>query len=120
RMALASRHHRLRRLAQNRPTAKLARSRNRAPIGGRLGLDPDPAACRAGQMKADRVRWAVNRMAWVIGRLCRTAAWTWAKFSRPGRIGRPAASAEVHPAGRSAFEVRCQIAPEPAVEWPAR
>ncbi len=52
----------------------------------------------------------------MIGRPCRTAAWTWAKFSRPGRIGRPAASAEVHPAGRSAFDLRCQIAPDPAVE----
>src|ERR1700722_14413571 len=98
-MALASRQYRLRRLAQNRPTGKLARSRNRAPIGGRPGLEPDPASCRAGQMKADRVRWAVKRIAWVIGR--------------------PAASAEVHPAGRSAFDLRCQIAPEPAVEPPA-
>src|SRR6202035_1705464 len=103
-MALASRQYRLRRLAQNRPTGKLARSRNGAPIGGRPGLEPDPASCRAGQMKADRVRWAVKRIAWVIGRPCRTAAWTWA---------------EVHPAGRSAFDLRCQIAPEPAVEPPA-
>src|ERR1700722_6322680 len=36
--------------------------------------------------------------------------------SRPGRMGRPAASAEVQPAGRSWLEVRLQIAPEPAVE----
>ena len=33
----------------------------------------------------------------------------------PGRIGRPAASADVHPAGRMRFERRFQIAPEPAV-----
>ena len=31
-------------------------------------------------------------------------------------MGRPAASADVQPAGRSAFESRFQIAPEPAVE----
>src|SRR6476619_4880866 len=32
----------------------------------------------------------------------------------PGRIGRPAASAEVQPAGRTLFDFRLQIAPEPA------
>ena len=31
-------------------------------------------------------------------------------------MGRPAASAEVQPAGRSRLEVSFQIAPEPAVE----
>ena len=31
-------------------------------------------------------------------------------------MGSPAASAEVQPAGRSAFEFRLQMAPEPAVE----
>ena len=31
-------------------------------------------------------------------------------------MGSPAASAEVHPAGRRAFEVRFQIAPDPAVD----
>ena len=34
-------------------------------------------------------------------------------------IGRPAASAEVHPAGRRALERRFQIAPDPAVDRPA-
>ena len=34
----------------------------------------------------------------------------------PGRIARPAASADVHPARRNAFERRSQIAPEPAGE----
>ena len=36
--------------------------------------------------------------------------------ARPGRIGRPAASADVQPAGRTLFERRLQIAPEPAVQ----
>jgi hypothetical protein len=31
-------------------------------------------------------------------------------------MGNPAASADVHPAGRSAFEFRFQIAPDPAVD----
>jgi len=31
-------------------------------------------------------------------------------------MGSPAASADVHPAGRSLFERRFQIAPEPAVQ----
>jgi hypothetical protein len=34
--------------------------------------------------------------------------------TRPGKIGSPAASAEVQPAGRTLFERRLQIAPEPA------
>jgi len=40
---------------------------------------------------------------------------TSSKRASPGRIGRPAASADVQPAGRSAFEARLQIAPEPAL-----
>jgi hypothetical protein len=32
----------------------------------------------------------------------------------PGRIGSPAASAEVHPSGRSAFDPRSHTAPLPA------
>src|SRR5579872_422168 len=35
--------------------------------------------------------------------------------TRPGKIESPAASADVHPAGRSASDVRSKIAPEPAV-----
>jgi hypothetical protein len=72
-------------------------------------LEPEAGAHR-------RSTWAVNRIAWVIGVPVRTACWIWAKFSSPGRIGRPAASAEVQPAGRSALERRFHTAPEPAVE----
>src|SRR5258708_2864984 len=35
---------------------------------------------------------------------------------RPGKIGKPAASAEVHPSGRIWFESRLNTAPEPAVQ----
>src|SRR4051794_17131995 len=36
--------------------------------------------------------------------------------TNPGRIGSPAASAEVHPSGRSAFERVSHLAPAPAVQ----
>jgi hypothetical protein len=48
-------------------TEKLAFSRNRAPIGGRLALLPEPAECLAGQMNASLVGSAVNLIACVIG-----------------------------------------------------
>ena len=38
--------------------------------------------------------------------------------ARPGRIGSPAASADVQPAGRRAFERRFQIAPDQAAQLP--
>src|ERR1700722_20466262 len=90
---------------------KLALSRNRAPMGGRAGLLAVPASWRAGQMNEVSVDSAVMRMAWVMEPDCTSSS-----RSRPGRIGRPAASADVHPAGRSAFELRFQIAPDTAVE----
>jgi len=52
-------------------------------------------------------------------RACRIApAATSSKRARPGRIGRPAASALVQPFGRSLFERRFQIAPEPPYHYP--
>src|SRR5918993_1291207 len=57
-------------------------------------------------MCALRVSGAVKRMA------CRMAPASISSYrTSPGRIGRPAASALVHPLGRSAFEVRSQVAP---------
>ncbi len=41
-------------------------------------------------------------------------AFTSSHRTSPARIGSPAASAEVHVSGRSAFESRSQIAPLPA------
>src|ERR1017187_1944413 len=67
-------------------------------------------------MYPERVRCAVNRIACMIGFPVLTACSTGVKFSSPGRIGSPAASAEVQPAGRSALDLRFQIAPEPAVD----
>ena len=61
-------------------------------------------------MYARRVSGTVNRSAWLI-----RPRFTSFQRASPGRIGRPAASADVHPAGRSLFERRLQIAPEPAV-----
>ena len=55
----------------------------------------------------------VKRMAWSI-RFFLTS------FHRnsPGRIGSPAASAEVQPSGRSLFFFSDQTAPEPACQRP--
>src|SRR5947209_17431492 len=92
---------------------KSARRRKRAPIGGRLGSLADPDWWRAGQMKLLSLRWAVKRMAWSTWPDC-----TSSRRSRPGRIGRPAASADVHVAGRSALDRRLKTAPEPAVGRP--
>ena len=39
------------------------------------------------------------------------------KRARPGKIGSPAASAEVKPSGRSAAERRSQITPPSAFQW---
>src|SRR6266700_8057989 len=91
--------------------SKPALSRKRAPIGGRAGLAADPAWWRAGQTKLWSVLAAVNLMAWVT-----EPAWTSSRRSSPGRIGSPAASAEVQPEGRRALDRRSQMAPDPAVE----
>ena len=55
----------------------------------------------------------VNRIAWSMLRLL-----TSFQRSRPGRIGRPAASAEVQVFGRSRSDVSDQTAPEPACQRP--
>ena len=56
----------------------------------------------------------VNRMAWSI-----LFALTSFQRSSPGRIGRPAASAEVQPSGRSLFCFSDQTAPEPPLHFPS-
>jgi hypothetical protein len=93
---------------------KPALSRNRAPIGGYDGSLTDPASCRAGQTCLRSVTSVVNRMAWST-----RPAFTSAYRRRPGRIGSPAASADVQPCGRSLLLVSDQVAPEPAVQWPS-
>src|SRR5688572_3334395 len=60
-------------------------------------------------MYARRVSGAVKRRACLI-----TPRATSSYRARPGRIGNPAASADVQPSGRSVFDVMFQIAPEPA------
>ena len=58
----------------------------------------------------------MNRMACRIGCPALTACWTCVKFTSPGKIGSPAASADVQVAGRSALDLRFQMAPDPALE----
>jgi hypothetical protein len=53
----------------------------------------------------------VKRSAWLM-RPRRTSP----NRASPGRIGSPAASAEPYPRGRSRFERRLKIAPEPACQ----
>jgi hypothetical protein len=64
----------------------------------------------AGHTKALAVLGAVKRMTWSI-----SPAATSSYRTRPGRIGRPAASPEVQVSGRIAFDRRSQVAPDPAV-----
>src|SRR3954451_12214715 len=61
-------------------------------------------------MYARCVRHTVNRRAWFT-----TPEFTSSKRASPGKIGSPAASAEVQVSGRSAFELRLNRAPPPAV-----
>src|ERR1044071_1371033 len=95
-------------------------SRTRIPIGGRFGSVLLLAKWRAGRTYARRVREAVNLSACVISLRPKTSS----KRTSPGKIGSPAASAEVQPAGRSALELRSKTAPlsalQPAPEGKAR
>jgi len=64
-------------------------------------------------MYASVVHESVNRIAWRM----RPAA-TSSHRTSPGKIGNPAASAEVQPLGRRSLRSRSQIAPLPALGWP--
>src|SRR5688572_31526814 len=88
---------------------KPASSRNRAPIGGKASDDVEAASCRAGQRWWLLVSGVVKRMAWSL-----VPSRTSFQRSRPGRIGSPAASAEVHESGRRSLDVSDHTAPEPA------
>jgi hypothetical protein len=55
--------------------------------------------------------FVVNRIAWSTW-----PAFTSSQRSRPGRIASPAASADVHPDGRSLSDFSDQVAPDPAVQ----
>src|SRR5687767_10537830 len=88
---------------------KPASSRNRAPMGGKASDDVEPASCRAGQRWWLLVSGVVKRMAWSM-----VSSRTSLQRSRPGRIGSPAASAEVQESGRSRLDVSDQTAPDPA------
>src|SRR5262245_43780893 len=89
----------------------LALSRSRRPIGGSDESLDDDASCRAGQMYDACVDATVTRIAWSMW-----PDFMSAQVTSPGRIGRPAASADVQPAGRSLLLARSKIAPEPAFQ----
>src|SRR3954471_23843968 len=89
-----------------------APSRSRRPIGGAVALEVSPAQWDAGWIHASCVELTVTRIAWLM--------WPEAASSyrtRPGKIGSPAASAEVKPSGRRAAERRSQITPTSAFQW---
>src|SRR4051812_23955903 len=92
---------------------KSARSRSKAPNGMLPALLPAP--WRAGQTEvlARAESRKVTRSACRISPLEASAA-----LARNGVIGRPAASAEVQPAGRSASDFRSHAAVESAYHWP--
>ena len=72
-----------------------------------------PAKCVAGWMYARWVCGAVTLNAWVM-----TPVRISSKRANPGRIGSPAASADVHPSGRKAELLRSHTAPDDACHAP--
>src|SRR6266540_3437394 len=96
------------------------------PLEAEARLQPEPrahgrvagavrslASWRAGHRCAPRVSSAVNLIAWPMN-----PALTSSNRTNPGRMGRPAASPEVHPFGRRWFAPRSNTAPLPALGWP--
>src|SRR4051812_13298011 len=78
---------------ENGAVSNVALSRRRSPMGGSDGA-AFPAAWVAGWMYPFDVLDTVKRMAWRI-----SPAIASSKRTRPGRIGKPAASADVQPSG---------------------
>src|SRR5581483_4209082 len=94
--------------------SKLAFSRKRAPMGGYCAPVREDASWRAGQTYEFCVCGTVKRIA------CRIAPAVISSYlTRPGKIGKPAASADVQLAGRRASESRLKIAPEPPCQLAA-
>ena len=61
------------------------------PIGAAFGFVEFAAQCEAGGVNAAMLEFSVNRSAWLIA-----PAATSSYRAKPGKMGRPAASAEVH------------------------
>src|SRR5262249_27213859 len=99
----------------NRDKSYDAFSRNRKPIGGSLGSVDDDAKCAAGRMNPPCVSGTVKPRA---GSMCPAAPSPYR--TRPGRIGRPAASADVQYSGRNLFDDRFQLTPTSASQWSPR
>src|SRR5580704_8357869 len=95
---------------ENGVVSKLAFNRSLSPMGG-SEVFALPAAWVAGWMYACWVLFTVKRIAWFTA-----PAITSETFTRPGRIGKPAASPLPQPSGRSASELRSNFAPEPQLQ----
>src|SRR4051794_31754676 len=91
-------------------------SRKRVPMGGADRLLLCPSECLAGHTWLVRIPepGPVKRIAWVT----RPEASSSYRV-RPGRIAKPAASAEVQPSGRSWLVSRLNTAPFAAVHDPS-
>jgi hypothetical protein len=76
-------------------------------MGGALAFDP--ALCDAGQTYPFEPR-VVTRSACAISPAPAISSYR----TSPGKIARPAASADVQPSGRRAFDDRSNTAPDPA------
>src|SRR5215212_3284160 len=92
----------------------LALRRKRVPIGGAFRSVELPSVCLAGQTQVLRIVGAVNLSACPI-----TPEAISSYRTRPGKIGNPAASAEVQPSGRNALELRFQTAPASPSQLPS-
>ena len=73
----------------------------------------DPASCDAGQTYPFEAR-TVNRNAWRMSSVPLASSYR----INPGKMARPAASADVHPSGRRLSVERSKIAPDPASHRP--
>ncbi len=97
-------------LAGNEEMSLPALSRRRAPIGS--APDVEPASCDAGNTYPF-VGSTVTRKAWRISSGPNTSSYR----TRPGRIARPAASAEVQVSGRRLFVFMSKNAPDAASQF---
>ena len=98
-------------MVENPERSTLALSRNRCPMGGYCSPVKSEAWCRAGHTWAFCVLGAVNRMACLMVPAAASSYRT-----KPGKMGKPAASADVQPSGGRALEDKSKTAPDPACQ----
>src|SRR5215813_13934054 len=89
--------------------------RMRSPMGGQLDqVSQEPAAWVAGQTNPFWLCPTTNRSAWPIH-----PESTSFQRTSPGKMGSPAASAEVQRSGREAFDQRFHFSPLGALQEPS-